>query len=88
VSGFQVIGFDWVNKLQMHFDTVEGFQVHYDHGSTYLQYKDGNKTMREKVCTNNITCSAFYVNGIDVAAKRAEMFTLLDDLANTVRLRA
>ena len=85
VSGFQVIGFDWVSKLQMHFDTTEGFQVHYDHGLTYLQYKNDNNTvMREKICTNNITCSAFYVNGIDVAAKRAEMFGLLDDLANTV----
>jgi len=84
VSGFDVIGFDWVSQLQMHFNTVEGYELHYDHGLTYLQYKGANGTfVREMVCTDNITCSSFYVNGIDIAAKRAEMLSLLDDLANS-----
>jgi len=83
VSGFTVVGFDWISRLQTVFHTSEGYSVHIDHGLTYLEWRDANGTvMREEVCSDNITCSAFNIDDIDVPTMTGRAYALLDAVAN------
>ena len=88
VTGYQVIGYDWVSPLQMHFTTADGATVHVDYGVASLRFVENGTLKHESVCSANATCSSFHVNGIDVDAKKAEMLRLLDEVANSVRFDA